>query len=55
MPGEKIFFNPQDNFFILQNHSQKHQAQVRVLSTLGVSVSVNQTGGWKTKACAEKK
>jgi hypothetical protein len=53
--GEKIFFNLRDNFFILQKHSQKQQTQATVASTLGVSISVNQTGGRKTKACEEKK
>jgi hypothetical protein len=55
MSGEKIFFNLQDNFFILQKYSQKQQTQARVPSNLGVSISVNQTGGRKTKACEEKK
>jgi hypothetical protein len=53
--GEKIFFNPQDNFLILQKHSQKQQTQARVPSTIGVSISINQTDGRKTKACEEKK
>jgi hypothetical protein len=47
--------DPWDNFFILKKHSQKQQTQARVPSTLGVSVSINRTGGRKTKACEEKK
>jgi hypothetical protein len=55
VPSEKIFFNPWDNFFILKKYSQKQQTQVRVPSTLGVSISINRAGRRKTKACEEKK
>jgi hypothetical protein len=52
--GEKIFFNPLDNFFVLQKYLQNQQTQATVPNTLGVSVSVNRTGRRKTKACEEK-
>jgi hypothetical protein len=52
---EKIIFNPRDNFVILQKAPQKQQTQARVPSTIGVSISINQTGRRKTYACEEKK
>jgi hypothetical protein len=43
-PNENAHFTPPSNFFILHN-TCKNNRQQKVPSTLGVSVSISQTGG----------
>jgi hypothetical protein len=47
-PDESAHFTPLNNFFILHN-TCNNNTQQKVLSTLGVSVSISQTGGRKQK------
>jgi hypothetical protein len=47
-PGESARFTPLNNFFIL-NNTCNNNTQQEVHSTLGVSISVSRTGGWKQR------
>jgi hypothetical protein len=47
-PDESARFTPLNNFFILHN-TCNNNTQQEVSSTLGVSVSVSQTGGRKQR------
>jgi hypothetical protein len=47
-PDENTRFTPPINFFILHS-TCNNNIQQEVTSTLGVSVSVSRTGGWKQR------